>query len=312
MSNANNNPAFGGSERSAVSGQQSEGGGRKTDVSGQPCCARVSDPAPALDRRSSERPSTLIAQLFSFHTRPSTRNSQPSSRSPLTAVHSAFTLIELLVVVAIIGILAALLLPSLASSRESARRMACVSNERQLYICWSLYIDDFNDGLPVVNGGTIWGGSYTGVTWVGIMRNYFPMGTVYNPNGNMDLIKAKSFLVCPKMKDFGAVNAVYCTYGMIAQGIGGSAVPPTPIYRQFKQVKSPVTQIAFADSWLNGSGAPQLGCYQITRGLGGGVNLRHLNTANFLFCDGHVEPKDWQFLMVTVWNWYYLAPWGNP
>lgn len=45
---------------------------------------------------------------------------------------SAFTLIELLTVIAIIGILAAILIPVVGAVRESARAVQCVSNLRQL------------------------------------------------------------------------------------------------------------------------------------------------------------------------------------
>ena len=43
-----------------------------------------------------------------------------------------FTLIELLVVIAIIAILAAMLMPSLQSTKENAMRSTCVNNQKQL------------------------------------------------------------------------------------------------------------------------------------------------------------------------------------
>ena len=43
-----------------------------------------------------------------------------------------FTLVELMIVVAIIGILAALLLPALSLARSHARQAACMSNLRQI------------------------------------------------------------------------------------------------------------------------------------------------------------------------------------
>ena len=56
-----------------------------------------------------------------------------------------FTLIELLVVIAIIAILAAILLPVLASSKEQAQRTKCMSNLRQLAIGVTGYAQDSQD-----------------------------------------------------------------------------------------------------------------------------------------------------------------------
>jgi len=67
---------------------------------------------------------------------------------------AAFTLIELLVVIAIIAILAALLLPALASAKQRACTGQCISNIHQISLAYRMYSDDFN-GLYPESGGII-------------------------------------------------------------------------------------------------------------------------------------------------------------
>jgi len=70
----------------------------------------------------------------------------------------AFTLIELLTVIAIIGILAAILIPTVSAVRDSARASQCVSNLRQIGNAIHLFAEDNNDLIPPNVGGVSGGG----------------------------------------------------------------------------------------------------------------------------------------------------------
>ncbi len=63
----------------------------------------------------------------------------PRGRSSI----SGFTLIELLVVIAVIALLISLLVPGLGRARETARTVACMSNQRSLILAWTMYADTY-------------------------------------------------------------------------------------------------------------------------------------------------------------------------
>lgn len=79
------------------------------------------------------------------------------SRSCKRQRASGFSLVELLVVLAVIGILAGILLPTLAKSRSRAQTIICLNNTRQLTLAWMMYSEDHSGLLAYNLGSPKWG-----------------------------------------------------------------------------------------------------------------------------------------------------------
>ena len=96
---------------------------------------------------------------------------------------AAFTLVELLVVIAIIGVLVALLLPAVQAARESARRMSCGNNLKQLGIAVHNYHDTYN-WLPISISPWQEGPRFTpqrnGKGWIVSVLPFMEQGTLYS------------------------------------------------------------------------------------------------------------------------------------
>lgn len=122
------------------------------------------------------------------------RTCTESTKSPL-APSRAFTLIELLVVIAIIGILASLLLPSINSAMEAARRVRCAANLKQIGVAAQLYSGEHKEDLPR------WGGDANHWSWwgqsdLGLERSLAPYMNDQN-SSNTNRPTGNDIYICP-------------------------------------------------------------------------------------------------------------------
>ena len=196
---------------------------------------------------------------------------------------NAFTLVELLVVIAISAILAGLLLPVLGTAQEKGRRVACMSNLRQIGLAMLAYAGDHDNHVPTVDmnaGPSAWYTALTNgyVTSTKIFQCPDDRRSVSNrcsyaivvgtgnstPDNNYWI--AGSRLTCPWLTNsqVAVVGEIYATNSQLF--VTGNAVGLVPF------ITSPADS---ATSTYN----PPSSKHEKSSALAG----------NFLFFDGHVE-----------------------
>jgi len=143
-----------------------------------------------------------------------------------------FSLLELLLVIAIIGVLIAIISPSLEKATERSRVAACSSNLHQIAIGFNTYASEFNSRIPVGPGSASsldaarpWNTIGSHQLWIGSLASYDGMGGLV-PGGWITDVRV---FICPSDDDRGLKNNIKGMIGGTGDAWGSYA------YRQMDQ-----------------------------------------------------------------------------
>ena len=246
--------------------------------------------------------------------------SRPEPRQlPPASPPSAFTLIELLVVIAIIAILAALLLPALARAKFKAQTTNCLSNGKQLQLCWIMSAGDNNDKLInnwspandqcgpnawVSSGSQLGVGSWTGNARLDPTNSALTHGPLFPYNTSVGIYH------CPADRTtvFGYPGLLRSRSVSMTTGMNWGLDPGTPNpYQSFTKLSSinnpaPVQASVFVDEAGNSIDNNVIGVNwgTVSDPTGGTYaywntpSSRHDNGGVLGFADGHVEYWKWK------------------
>ncbi|EIP97875.1 prepilin-type N-terminal cleavage/methylation domain-containing protein [Opitutaceae bacterium TAV1] len=192
----------------------------------------------------------------------------------------AFTLIELLTVIAIIGILAAIIIPTVGRVRQSARSAQCVSHLRQLGTAFNLFADENKGMFPMrYNYGSRQTNPNYDKTWMMQLAPYIgiPEGRI---GVKIDEVKNVGVLICPAWRwpDLNPpATERYQPYAYNSQINQPGDV--TALAYQRSAIATPSKNFLVIECDRNGETA-----------LANEVERRHPgDRANYLFVDGHIE-----------------------
>ncbi|RKY24476.1 MAG: hypothetical protein DRP62_03655 [Planctomycetota bacterium] len=242
----------------------------------------------------------------------------------------AFTLVELLVVISIIALLLSILLPSLGRARESARRIVCANNLKNIGMANQIYANNWDDKyVPIMDtsvpkpSGV--GGSFTYYCWMAnkSFRDYLVLdgrkAEKYNDTYELDTILPDEFF-CPSdkvaKKHVISSKGVLVSYGYNAtdwqsdmQSFNWNRPESDLIYVGYKMtsIKRPSEKLVFVDAvdwyvfWYAADYEKYWDKYgqaswddYAAAGVSGVTIYRHNEGANVLFYDTHVTymPKN--------------------